>query len=1224
MTSPQDLTNDPRSSRTQRPRGNDNPTLPTPQRSSSGRPTPRPTTPPAPTYVFGGKYELLEELGSGGMGVVFHGRDMRLKRDVAIKLVDLGPRPSASMIERFEREARTTARLRHPAIVPVHDFGEFNGRHFLVMDFVHGKSLGERIGKGDLPLRDAVEVVRAVAEGIAYAHAQGILHRDLKPDNVLVDPSGKGYVTDFGLAKEIGSRSGLTKTGMAIGTAVYMSPEAAAGETKNFGPWTDVYGLGAILYEVLAGRPPFAGDSTVQIIASVMLEDPVPPSQVRAGVPRDLEVVCLKAMEKEPARRYPSAKEFADELGRWLDGEPIRARPMGTMATILRRIRRQRPWLAGVAALLALAVGALGVVVWEGRKEKARREEAASFFQQGLGRSQSSGGLREAIGLFDRALAIRPDYPEALLQRGIVHLSLGDTKAAARDLERATELNPTLADAWYHLGRAAAQDPLRGTRAKSAFRKLLDLAPSYRLAPIARARLAYLEGDLDGAMRLCGEAEKALGNDEEIHFLRGAIASKQGDSRAAIEHYTKGLEVRPESWNCLVNRACEHMALGELDRAMADLDRAIQINPDGLEAWANRAFCLIDLGRIPEAEEAIARIETLPPSPKNPKGLVRAQLLEAQKRHAEALAAIETVLAENPLDARALVVRARVHREMGRLSAAIDDLERAVVAEPHDGGARCMLAECLLEARNVDEALQHLAVVLGRKPDLPSALLLRSRAMLARSDRAAARADLERARAIAPADEEIAFALGQLLMDDGEAEAARRVFEDILARHPDSCEAKMSLGLMEIESGRLRGGFRRLGEVVAAHPDNATILANVGAILTKLGVDGMGAEFLDRAVERDPRCDLALQNRGHLRMGSGNLDGAIADYEAAIKYASHPAAARRGLAEALWKKGKARRALEEIERAVKEDPQVLNARTSRALILAANGKLDRAAAEADELLRRDATDARLFLVRAEQRIASGQLEAAAEDLVAAISAARDENALIPAGAFDLPDADWSRIEGAVSALEGSPELEAVARIAMGAFRLARGRAEDARAVLIEVVDAAPDDTGAIGLLVQAYIHLGRFAEAADLLESCAARVQDPDEARVIQLWLEQLAPLRTQPATRDDRLRRLDALIFWQQFDQVVRECSRAISEIERNPTGTGVEQLHLGQFHLAHATSSTLLATRAADLKEHQACWTAATSHLKRAMELGAVKVDSLEEDSILQLLLIELPLPR
>ncbi|MEK7865574.1 MAG: serine/threonine-protein kinase, partial [Planctomycetota bacterium] len=314
-----------------------NPTLPTPgQRSASGRPTPRPSSAAAPNYVFGGKYQLLDELGSGGMGVVFRARDTGLKRDVAIKLVDLGPRPSPDMIARFEREARTTARLRHPAIIPVHDFGEFNGRHYLVMDFVHGKSLGERIDKKDLPLRQAVEVVRAVAEGIAYAHAEGIIHRDLKPDNILVDQAGKGFVTDFGLAKESGTKTALTKTGMAIGTAVYMSPEAAAGEIKSFGPRTDVYGLGAILYEVLAGEPPFSGETTVGILAAVLSKDPTPPSLLRPGAPRDLEVVCLKAMEKEPSRRYPSANEFADELGRWLDGEPIRARPSGTMATILR------------------------------------------------------------------------------------------------------------------------------------------------------------------------------------------------------------------------------------------------------------------------------------------------------------------------------------------------------------------------------------------------------------------------------------------------------------------------------------------------------------------------------------------------------------------------------------------------------------------------------------------------------------------------------------------------------------------------------------------------------------------------------------------------------------------------------------------------------------------------------------------------------------------------
>ncbi|GEM_PF-3110540 len=1200
-------------------------TLPTPgPRSASGRPTPRPSSPAAPTYVFGEKYELLEELGSGGMGVVFRARDTRLQRDVAIKLVDLGPRPSADMVERFEREARTTARLRHPAVVPVHDFGEFNGRHFLVMDVVHGKTLGERIEKKDLSLRDAVAVVRAVAEGIAHAHAEGIIHRDLKPDNVLVDQAGRGFVTDFGLAKETGTRSGLTKTGMAIGTAVYMSPEAAAGELRSVGPCSDVYGLGTILYEVLAGEPPFSGETTVQIIASVITKDPVPPSRIRPDAPRDLEVVCLKAMQKEPSHRYPSAQEFADELGRWQAGEPIRARPSGMVATMFRKFRRGRPWLAGAAALLAMAAGVLGVVLWKADREKARRDEAASFFHQGLGRSQTSGGLREAIGLFDRALAIRPDYTEALLSRGIAKHQLGDAQGATDDLERAVALDPTSSDAWYHLGRAACEVPNRRKRSKDAFQRLLEVAPSYKLAPLARARLAWLEGDLVQAARLCDDAEKALGSDEDVHFLRGGIAADEGDSRAAIEHYTKGLQVRPESWRCLVNRACEHLTLGERDRALVDIDRAIQLNPDRPEAWAKRAFCLIGMGRVEEAKEALARIEALPPAPGVPVGYVRAQVLGELGRYDEALAALAPVLEESPRDAKALVARARIQLALGRLPLAVADAAKAVDAAPSDSTARTYHAELLILSMRWEEAEKQIGEVLSRNPDVPAALALRARVRMKRADRSGARADLERALQLSPADKDVALQLGQLLIDAGESEAARKVFEEVLRNHPGHPDATMALGLMEVEGGRLKSGFARLAQVLAENPGFAEIQANAGSTLARLGAKGLGLAYLDRAVAIDPDCDLALHNRALVRVELGDLEGALVDLDQAIKIAENPSGARCARAEVLWKKGDVPRALEEVERAVLLDPQAAYPPVVRVLLLAADGKLKRAAEEAEALLKKEGADARLLLVRAEWRLSQGDRQGAVEDLFGVISATRNEDQVILANQVDLPPADWERIDAAVMGMRDDAELGGAARSIVAAFLLLRGRPAEAKALLEEAVAGQPEDSGAIELLVQAHVDVGSYAEAASLLDACAKKVLDPDEARVIQLWQEQLAPLRAPSTTREDKLRRIDALLFWERFGEVVRECSQGISEIERNPTGAGLEKVVLGRLHVSHATAALVLATRATSLNEHQANWNAASAHVKKAIELGGLTPAEMPEDAILQLLLSDIPTPR
>ncbi len=380
-------------------------------------------------------------------------------------------------------------------------------------------------------------------------------------------------------------------------------------------------------------------------------------------------------------------------------------------------------------------------------------------------------------------------------------------------------------------------------------------------------------------------------------------------------------------------------------------------------------------------------------------------------------------------------------------------------------------------------------------------------------------------------------------------------------------------------------------------------------MLTKIGAKGLALEYLDRAVAVAPKSDHALHNRGLLRMELGDVEGAMADLRAAIANGENVAAPRCALAEALWKKGDAVRALEEAERSVHEDPQVVYHRTVRALLLAANGKLDRAAAEAEDLLMRDGADARLLLLRAELRIADGKVDAALEDLFGAVTSARNENAVIPVGSLELPDADWTRIEAAIGGLAGDESSSVVARTAVAAFRLARGRPAEARTLLEEALAEQPDDTGAMELLVQALADLGSYEDAAVRLETCARTVQDPGEARVIQLWQEQIAPLRKPPTRPEESLRRIDSLIFWERFDQIVRECEAGIAELERN---------------LTHATASTVLATRACNLEEHRAHWAAAVEHAKKAIELGALVPSDLTEDAILQLLLLELPRPQ
>ncbi len=319
-----------------------------------------------PSHCRFGDYELLEEIARGGMGVVFGARQTKLNRIVALKMILAGQLASDDDISRFYVEAEAAAQLDHPGIVPVYEVGEIEGRHFFSMGFVEGVSLAERIKQGPLPPGEATQLVKRIAEAIAYAHQRGVIHRDLKPANVLVDQEGLPKVTDFGLAKRLETDSGLTHTGAIMGTPSYMPPEQACGDAAKVGPAADIYSLGALLYCALTGRPPFQAATPIDTILQVLRNDAVPPRQLNPAVPRDLETICLKCLQKQPAARYPSVREFADDLDRYLAGEPIHARRIGVVERGWRWCRRN-PTSAALAVMVCIAftMSLLGWQLWQ-------------------------------------------------------------------------------------------------------------------------------------------------------------------------------------------------------------------------------------------------------------------------------------------------------------------------------------------------------------------------------------------------------------------------------------------------------------------------------------------------------------------------------------------------------------------------------------------------------------------------------------------------------------------------------------------------------------------------------------------------------------------------------------------------------------------------------------------------------------------------------------------
>ncbi len=365
---------------------------------AGSRATPLRDPPPTPPTWQVGAYDLLGEVGRGGMGVVYKARHRELNRVVALKMVLAGEFASASQRLRFQREAELTARVRHTHIVQVYEVGQVGDRPYLAMEWVEGGTLADRLDGTPWPARAAALLVGTLARAIDAAHRQGVIHRDLKPANILVQPaeeadsggvrSGRDgadplgglvpKITDFGLARTVQGQAGLTRTGFTVGTPEYMAPEQAGGDSGQVGPAVNVYALGVILYQLLTGRPPFRGESPAEVLRASASAPPIAPRRLEPRVPRDLETIVLKALEKEPAHRYRTAEALAEDLRRLLADEPILARPPSALYHLRQFARRHTGLVGGVLGVFtALLAGTIVSVGFASRAEHNARQAIA-------------------------------------------------------------------------------------------------------------------------------------------------------------------------------------------------------------------------------------------------------------------------------------------------------------------------------------------------------------------------------------------------------------------------------------------------------------------------------------------------------------------------------------------------------------------------------------------------------------------------------------------------------------------------------------------------------------------------------------------------------------------------------------------------------------------------------------------------------------------------------
>jgi serine/threonine protein kinase/Flp pilus assembly protein TadD len=707
-----------------------------------------------------GDYELLEEVGRGGQGVVFRARQKSLNRTVALKVISLGQWASKAHLKRFRLEAEAAARLEHPGIVPIHEVGERDGSCYFSMKFIEGGQLDEVVRCAPISIRQAVELIAKVARTVHYAHEHAILHRDIKPGNILLDHEGEPHLTDFGLARLIESESSVTQTLDVLGTPSYMAPEQALGDNAAVSSITDVYGLGAVLYQLLTGQPPFAGGATYETIKLLLDTEPRQPRLLNPKIDRDLSTICLKCLEKDPKRRYSSALAFAEDLEHWLKHEPIQARHTGVFARGSKWVRRNPTSALLAASLVALAAAAgwiirttefvrrpvtSGIAVLPFENLSPNPEDA--YFANGiqdeiLTRLASIAELKVISRTSTQQYQSKPKGLRAIAkQLGVANILEGSVQKAADQIRVNAQLINAQTDA--HLW------------AETYDQKLTDVlgVESEIAKRVANSLLA----------KLSGREEQAL-------------AVKPTHNPEAYDAYLRGLAFEARSYQPFQIRE-------NVGKAAGFYERAVQVDPNFAIAWArlSRADSLLYLNRIDSttaargegAKHALENAQKLEPN--SPETLLALGYYEDRIRtdYGAAKATfgrVSKVLPNSSEVARALAV---VTRREGDWDQSIAYFDRALALDPRNAEFIMDAAATYAVLRQFPTALKLYDQVLDIIPNDPYVIATKASIHQAQGDLQQAAGFLSEIHERTPTGEAFNIKLTQLRLQRNYAEAIR-------------------------------------------------------------------------------------------------------------------------------------------------------------------------------------------------------------------------------------------------------------------------------------------------------------------------------------------------------------------------------------------------------------------------------------------------------------------
>ncbi len=540
-----------------------------------------------------GDYGLLEEVGRGGQGVVYRAHQKSLNRTVALKVIGLGPWTTETHLKRFRREAEAAASLEHSGIVPIYEVGEEDGQCYFSMKFVEGGQLDDVVKHTPMSIRQAAELVAKVARTVHYAHEHGILHRDIKPGNILLDGKGEPLLTDFGLARLVETESTVTRTLEVMGTPSYMAPEQAAGEHTKVSNATDVYGLGAVLYQLLTGHPPFAGGTSYETIRLLLDTEPRPPRLINPKVDRDLSTICLKCLEKDPQRRYSSALALAEDLEHWLKHEPIQAKPSGFF-THTRKWARRNPSTTVLVTLLAALATGLSVSVWNHKPQVLIPRSVAVLPFENLSDDPDNSYFAE--GIQEEILTRLANISDL---RVISRTSTQQYQSKSRDLREIAN----------QLGVA---NILEGSVQRSADQVRVNVQ-LIKAATDTHLWADTFDRKLTDVLAVESEVAKAIAEALQVKLTGGeqrALAVKPTNNSEAYDAYLRGL-------------AFEARTSTGVEKAIGFFERAVQLDPAFAVAWArlSRANAQVYFGgldrtttRRDAAERALNTAQKLQPS----------------------------------------------------------------------------------------------------------------------------------------------------------------------------------------------------------------------------------------------------------------------------------------------------------------------------------------------------------------------------------------------------------------------------------------------------------------------------------------------------------------------------------------------------------------------------------------------------------------------------------